>query len=372
MIISTFFQMRVLRCILHIGFFAFLLADPSLGQQLSPTSKADSILEKKAYNYLNRQSAAFLKDVDAIIKKYPPQLPLHPERRLGFELIDAVMHDKQAAFRKPVQDFFHQRIENVLNEIETTKVRDGAMIWKLYNMGFIVRTQSVTVAFDLVSGKNSGSDSFALSGNVMNRLIKQCDALFISHYHKDHAEEATAQGFIDAGKPVVAPPQIWEGKPIHSLITHLKREANTIQSLKLAGNRTLRVVVFPGHQMQKTENNVPLIYTPEGLTFSHMGDQINEGNFMIDYDWIDHVSAKHHVDVLMPPCWTNEIFRIVKGFNPALVIPGHENELGHTLDDRVPFWGDSEFLELTYPELKQSAYKTLIMTWGESFHYHRR
>ena len=45
------------------------------------------------------------------------------------------------------------------------------------------------------------------------------------------------------------------------------------------------------------------------------------------------------------------------------------HELGHSIDDRVPFWDDSEYLELTYPELKKSEYPLILMTWGESYHY---
>jgi hypothetical protein len=100
-----------------------------------------------------------------------------------------------------------------------------------------------------------------------------------------------------------------------------------------------------------------------------MGDQINEGDFMIDYEWIDKVKDYHKVDILIPPSWTNEIYRIVQGFDPAVVIPGHENELGHTVDDRVPYWGDAEYLELTYPQLKASHYPVVLMTWGERYHY---
>jgi hypothetical protein len=90
---------------------------------------------------------------------------------------------------------------------------------------------------------------------------------------------------------------------------------------------------------------------------------------MIDYNWIDNVSENYHVDILLPPCWTNELYRIVKGFNPQLVIPGHENELGHPVDDRVPFWGDVEFLQLTNDELYKSNYSVIQMIWGESYHY---
>ena len=58
----------------------------------------------------------------------------------------------------------------------------------------------------------------------------------------------------------------------------------------------------------------------------------------------------------------NEILRIANGFHLELILPGHENELGHPIDDRVPFWGDSQFLQLTYPELKRSAYRVIVMT----------
>jgi hypothetical protein len=35
----------------------------------------------------------------------------------------------------------------------------------------------------------------------------------------------------------------------------------------------------------------------------------------------------------------------------------------------VPFWGDSQFLQLTYSQLKRSAYRVIVMAWGESTHY---
>ena len=129
------------------------------------------------------------------------------------------------------------------------------------------------------------------------------------------------------------------------------------------------MVVFPGHQMRSIPNNVYLVTTPEGLTLVHTGDQINEGDFMVDFDWIDEVAKNHKVDVLMPIAWTTDIFRIVKGFNPKLVLPGHELELGHTVWDRLPYWGDDEYLGLNYAELKTSKYPVVALIWGESYHY---
>ena len=346
-----------------------LLSAASACAQAAPP-KVDPNLNEREDAYLNRQAEAFLNQAQQTLAQFPPQHPEPRERFLALLLLDAVLHDVHAAARPPVQKFFHARIESALKEMETTRGEDGARIWKLYNMGFIVRTKTATIAFDLVRGDSARNREFALPADFMNRFADQCDALFISHRHGDHVDEGVAQRFLDQGKPVVAPPQVWAGKPIHGSLTHLKREAHTEQKLPIQkGKRELKVVIFPGHQMEKTENNVSLVITPERLSFAHLGDQINEAPFLADYPWIDEVARRHHVDVLLPPCWTNEILRIAKGFHPELILPGHENELGHPIDDRVPFWGDSEFLQLTYPELKRSTYRVIVMTWGESIRY---
>lgn len=362
---------------MKLGFrfaFAFLLylsiLLPIGGIAEPDTKNINPNLDDKGNAYLDRQAEAFLKEASETFKKIPPQYPEPRERYLGLLLLDAVLHDVYAAYREPVQNFYHSRIEAALREIEGAQVEEGAMIWKLYNMGFIVRTPTVTLAFDLVRGDSSRSEGFALSDEIMNRFVDQCDVLFISHRHRDHIEMPVALRFIAQGKPVVAPPQVWSGQEIHDSLTLLERKAHELQTLPIQnGERELKVVVYPGHQMANTENNVPLVFTPEGMSFSHTGDQINEGDFMIDYDWIDKVAEHHEVDVFMPNCWTNEHLRIVEGFDPKLVLPAHENELGHPIDDRVPYWGDSDYLNLTYPELKASDYPVIVMTWGESFHY---
>lgn len=350
--------------------FSLLILSRTSGFSQENQSVIDPSMNEIEDHYLNRQAQAFLNEISTTIRAIPPQYPLTRERELSLFLLDALLHDKYAAHRPPVQRFYKTQIITALDDIQNLSVTEGAKIWKLYNMGFIVRTQSITIAFDLTSGESAESDGFTIPKDIMAQIINQCDALFISHRHRDHKDLWIAEQFITQDKPVVAPTQVWAGEPIHKKITHLKREAHTLQKLSIK-NKTIEldVVIYPGHQMSSHENNVPLIFSPEGISFVHMGDQINEGSFVVDYEWIDRVKEHHKVDILLPPSWTNEILRIVKGFNPSLVIPGHENELGHTLDDRVPFWGDSEYLELTYAELKASNYPVILMTWGESYHY---
>jgi hypothetical protein len=127
--------------------------------------------------------------------------------------------------------------------------------------------------------------------------------------------------------------------------------------------------MYPGHQGEHIENNVPLIKTPGEMTFVHMGDQSNA----LDFSWIDEVHKHFEVDVLLPNCWTTDIVRVTRGFNPAVVITGHENELGHSIDHREPYWLSYQRREGSdrFGGSRDVGYDTplILMTWGESFHY---
>jgi len=330
--------------------------------------KPDPQLSQKDNDYLDRQAKVFLDTVNSILLTNPPALPENRERGMAKLLMDAVFHENFAVYRKPAQQFYRERVDRVIKELETTKVEKGVRIWKVYNMGFIARTKTVTIAFDLVTGITSSSPDFAMSAEQVSRLAKQCDALLISHRHFDHADKTMAQQFLNYGLPVVTPAQAWKDDSIHQRITHLERVAEKVQQLKLKKAK-IDLVVYPGHQMQAIDNNVYLVTTPEGITLAHTGDELNENEFMIDYDWIDQVAKHHKVDVLMPNAWTMDILRVTKGFNPKVVMPGHEIEMGHTVWDRLPYWGDDQYLELTYEKLKKSSYPVLVMVWGESYHY---
>lgn len=332
----------------------------------------DTTLNEKQNQFLTNQAEALLSQANEVFSNYPPNWPEPAARRSALMLLDGVFHDVYAPQRPPVQEFFKTRMREAIEEIEQTEISNGARIWKLYDHGFVIRTKSTTIGFDLIRGESARAKGFPIGKDYMERLIKQCDVLFISHRHGDHAEEWVAQSFIDQGKPVVAPPEVWKDKSINKFITHLERVPHTVQVLPVQdGKQLLKVVVYPGHQGEKIENNVSLVITPEGLSFSQMGDQYNSDDFV----WIDEVGNNHVVDVLMPNCWTTDIVRVAKGFNPALIITGHENEMGHTIDHREPYW-------LTYQRRDGSdrfggssevGYDTplILMTWGESYHYKR-
>jgi L-ascorbate metabolism protein UlaG (beta-lactamase superfamily) len=341
------------------------------GQTVRP-ALIDTTLNETQNIFLNSQAEALLGQANRVLSSYPPAWPEPEARKSALLLLDGVLHDVYAPSRPPVQDFYRTRMIKAVDEIEQTEIHEGARIWKLYNHSFVVRTKSVTLGFDLVSGRSSGIQEFSVSDEIMSRLVNQCDVLFVSHYHGDHAEESVAQLFINQGKPVVAPGDVWRDKAFYEDVLHPDRVPHSEQKLSVQnGKQRLKVVVYPGHQGSDIENNVYLVYTPEGLSFSQMGDQSNDD----DFRWIDEVSKKHDVDVLLPNCWTTDIVRVASGFDPALIITGHENEMGHTIDHREPYW-------LTYQRRQGSdrfggnrdvGYNTPLipMTWGESYHFRR-
>jgi len=127
------------------------------------------------------------------------------------------------------------------------------------------------------------------------------------------------------------------------------------------GRQILKVVAYPGHQGEVI-NNVHLVTTPEGFTVVQTGDQSGSAGPGSDFEWIAHIGANHRVDVLLPNCWTNDIGRVARGVNPALILTGHENEMGHTVDHREDY-------TQTYNHLFGSGYPFIVMAWGESYHY---
>ena len=309
--------------------------------------------------YLEWQTKGMLDLTEEALLKFPPQITEPIERRMAMLMLDAVFHDVTAPQRPAVQAFHHSRNLHALEEIKNTKVKEGMKIWKLYDMAAVIRTKTVTVGFDLVRGMSAKAKGFALSDSLMKEIINQCDILFISHQHYDHADIWVAQAFLDQGKPVVAPADIFENQSFYKKITHLVPEIHKIQNVPIQGRkRNLEVVIYPGHQ-GTIINNVTVLKTPEGITFCHTGDQSSASDFI----WIDQVGKHIKVDVLMPNCWTSDPLRTAKGYNPKLIIPAHENELGHTIDHREAYALDYSRWNVPFDKI--------IMTWGESFHYKR-
>jgi L-ascorbate metabolism protein UlaG (beta-lactamase superfamily) len=297
-----------------------------------------------------------------ILNEYKPAVEEHPVRRAALIRLDDVLHIESAPSKPLVRDFYRMRIECAVADIEKTTVAAGARIWKLYNHGWVIRTASATIAFDIVPG--AGVPGFSVDDAVLKRIATQADALFISHLHNDHANQKVAALFLDQGKPVVAPEGLWREQPIARRLAYPRRSASEVHTLPLSGGQRLKYVAYPGHQGKSPIVNVHLVTMPEGFTVVQTGDQSGDEGPGGDFDWIAHIGRDHRVDVLLPNCWTNGIQRMARGVNPQLILTGHENEMGHTVDHREDY-------TQTYNHLFGVRYPFAVMAWGESFHYGR-
>jgi L-ascorbate metabolism protein UlaG (beta-lactamase superfamily) len=226
----------------------------------------------------------------------------------------------------------------------------------LYNHGFIVASANATIAFDLTRAGSSKSDSFALSDSLTRLLIDECDILFVSHWHQDHADDWVAENFLSQHKTVVSPDSVWIDKPFYASITHPVRSADSIYRIGLRGNHTIKYRAMPGHQ-GNVLNNVYIVTMPDGLTFAHTGDQYNPD----DFSWIDSVRTHFRIDGLFLNSWSLNVYRLIKGFSPRFIFPSHEDELGHPIDHREAYW-------LTMDKFRDLPQKVIYMTWGEVFH----
>jgi len=296
---------------------------------------------------------------DFILKKFPPSIPEAPERRAALIRLDDVLHIESAPSKPLVQQFYQQRIEEAIADIEKTKVTHGAHIWKLYNHGFLVRTPSVSFAFDLVEGIPVAG--FELPAAWQARLVEQSDALFISHEHGDHASKKIAALFLKSGKPVVAPEGLWsDDSEFAGRLIYPPRSLTKTSSLALHnGTEHLTVQAWPGHQ-GPVLNNIHMVTSPEGFTVLHTGDQEVDEKPGTDYDWIDRIGGEHHVNLLLVNCWITDLRRVIDGVNPDLVMTGHENEMQHTVDHREDY-------TQTYNRLYGTRTPFMVLAWGESF-----
>jgi L-ascorbate metabolism protein UlaG (beta-lactamase superfamily) len=314
--------------------------------------------------------------VDDILGSYQPHVTEHPVRRAALIRIDDILHIKSAPHKPLIQNFYHQRIAQAVEQIERTKVDKGMKVWKLYNHGFFIRTAKVSFCFDIMPGARA--EGFPVDMSIMERIADQADAMFISHRHGDHADPQVVELFIDRGKPVIAPEGLWQTdesserseertaqlKEITKHLIYPERSAEIIHEIQIQnGKETLKVAAYPGHQGTMT-NNVHLVITPDNFTVVQTGDQSGSEEPGWDFDWIAQIGHQYNVDLFLPNCWSTNIKRFIRGVDPQLVITGHENEMGHTVDHREDY-------TQTYNRLFGTRYPFIVMTWGESYHYEK-
>lgn len=319
------------------------------------TAQEKNAMEKSAFwgnseAYLNKQAFQMFDLIDRALTENPPAPGAPMVRKLALYNLDAMLHETKYDDSEALHGFITSRVNKVIADL-SNPVEEGMKVYKIYNDGFIARTGSVTLAFDVVRGACKGKN--LISDASIGQIVDHCDVLFLSHNHGDHVDPVVVDLFLKAGKPVVAPTNVL---PEKKEIRHERSDKMIEIKMKLDKNKNIRVKIFPGHQSELM-NNIYVVTTSEKRTVAHIGDQYNKE----DMEWI--VNIHKHIpqpDALIVNCWTHRMSDLAEGFNPKLVITGHENEMGHTIDHREAFW-------LTFRKMEQVNRDYLVMGWGEWF-----
>lgn len=307
---------------------------------------------RNAEGYLVDQADVVFGLIDKTLQEYPATPEPSSERQLALASLDALVHDTRGDDSKPLHSFLDRRMGRVATQLARPCKKKGIELFKLYNDGFVVRSHSVTVGFDLCGTRG---DVRFIPDSLMRAIVSSCDALFISHRDPDHADRRVVSMAAELGIPVYGP-EDYDNTEVQGI----RMEDFSPRPLPLAhGKARLMVQALPGHQ-DDLQNNIYVVAFPEGKTVAHCGDQYRRE----DMGWLGKVSVllTRPLDVLIIDCWAMEMEETIKGFAPRLVVSGHENEMGHTIDHREAFW-------LTQYKFDSMALgiPSVILCWGEGY-----
>ncbi len=304
-------------------------------------------------NYIENQARMAFSTIDEMLQANPPQKEMTLNRQMALVGLDLLLHDQRNDKAEPFYTFINRRMQRMLDDM-AKPVKKGLKIYKLYNDGFVIKSKDATVAVDLIPG-GPGKHPF-ITDSIIYAIAGNCDAMFVSHKHGDHANLKIAKAFAARGKKVIVPKDLWVG--VDPLIQQLL-VADTSVTIPF-DELKMTLHILPGHQ-DDIYNNIYVMEFKGSGKVAHTGDQYN----VEDLRWIDNVHRKHKIDVLLLNCWVNSMERTIRGFGPKVLITGHENELEHSIDHREAYWMTMKKME-SMPSLKVP---NVLMTWGEWYEY---
>ena len=296
------------------------------------------------------------------LAEYKPSLANAEIRKGIFRILDYPLHvnnyapaisrEELDAFNLSIQNYILSARTTTLDDIEKTKPTSGIVIWEIYNMGYIIRSPQHTIALDITgnpptfvpSATNPPLNrvySSAFTDADFDRLVAQIDVLFVTHLHGDHFSPKLSQKILDAGKILVLPEEAQQYNPLtRKTKKHFKTNKNliilnktNIEPTDIAG---VKVRNFRGNQGEDTPCNIYHIDL-DGIVIIDNGDNY-------DRDQERNLSSCPPANIIIASCW-NDMPSFVgnaakapnfKKANP-LLIPAHENELGHGVGHRESY-----------------------------------
>ena len=205
----------------------------------------------------------------------------------------------RAVEAQPILYFYEAAFDKVKRELETTAIAPGnAVLWHVYNMGYVVKTHDACFALDLHHRKSE-------------ELIPMLDFLVVTHDHTDHRTARLLDSFAKTGKPIVsnfyphtgysATPRTLKlgGVVLHTCITdHNRKLKNFVQPCEIEiPGKNRKIVIFTGgdtfapaqFRMHNSEVDVFIVHPRVGLV-------VTEAQKIVDprLTLISHLLEMHH------------------------------------------------------------------------------
>jgi len=271
--------------------------------------------------------------------------PVHGDsaiRRNCFYILDRILKTVDVN-SSSIRSFYNKMLLRVWEDI-SNPASGQAVIYKMYNHGFIVKLQDITIAFDLVPSMETGA---ILPLNILGSI----DILMISHEHGDHYNYNTVNRILPLGCKVIIPQEM----DIPGAIRLGAGDSIEISGVKIKAHDGLHSVPVRIYE----------VTTPLGVKIMHTGD--NQTSQTLPENIED-------LDILFLNSWVNEsdgafsnvtgMFNCLQKLKPRLMIPGHCHELWHPPEQRYPY--DSVF---TLQERHILPSEVRVMAWGEKTIY---
>ena len=201
-------------------------------------------------------------------------------------------------------------------------------LFKVYNMGFLLRTDKHCIAFDI-----GRSPTPALVAAILDKV----DVLFMSHRDRDHHNLALIEKMVKAGTTVVLSQDIL--KDIDLPAKNVIWENVIEEPLDFDG---IQVRILAGVQGKRgapssLPNNLYHV-TMDGWVVTHTGDNS-------DKKLEKQFSNMPLPDVAIFNCWTRfkyymDALKNCQDYNPSniLCVSSHENEVIHGVMGRESWW----------------------------------
>lgn len=288
--------------------------------------------------------------------------------------LDSIFSEKNSEESPLVVKYYQKMVDKAIAEIESTEVRNGIAVWKLYSSSFIIKTAHCIFALDFCEGPNKNQQShtnaaFSLTTRQRGKIAGLVDYSFHSHHHHDHMSLEMVEAMVERNKKVFVTNDtlsLWADKPFRKYLKVAKEGFHQLEHLD--------VHVHYGKQHmednQEDECYAYVIMPGNDIRILLKGDMYDGNEFSSYLKKLEE--EKLSIDIFMSSAWTGSgkdiIDEIEKKFKPFF-IPSHEWEFTHRKPG-VSGTATQAYIEL-YKRFKKhiNAGRAAILTWGEHYYF---